>query len=318
MGGYVPLALPAADSVFGQAIPFSNLFILITVLAVLVVLLVIGLLAYSLLRTRRRPADGLPPQDFGNRRLEITWTAIPAAIVLTLFALTFLDMRTGATPGTNPPETQQPDVIAIGHQWWWEFRYPQAGFATANELHLPVGKQIVVHLTTADTQHGFWIPPLGQKMDIYPNKTNYLFLYAEEPGAYQGVCSEYCGTQHAWMRILAVAQPQADYDAWVQAQRAGAVPPPTRAAERGRQLFVERTCANCHALTGLSEARAAPDLTHFASRTTISSGVLPNTRENLTRYLADPQAVKPGVLMPNFRLSRDDLEALVAYLESLK
>lgn len=303
------------------AIPFNSLFTLIMALAIAVSVLIAALLAYSLLRARRRSDGDLPPQDHGNRKLEVGWTAVPAVIVTGLFVLTFFNMRTTPTPGANLPEGRQPDIIVIGHQWWWEFQYPQLGIVTANELHLPAGKRLLVQLTSADVQHNFWVPPLGQKMDLYPGKANYLWLEAPEPGLYQGVCAEYCGTQHAWMRILAIAQTDAEFDQWVQQQQSAPTAAlPTRRAEQGQQLFVQLACVNCHAVTGLSDAQAGPNLTHFGSRRTLSAmGVSrPTTRENVARYLENPQAVKPGIYMPNFGLSPDQIDVLVEYLESLR
>lgn len=307
-----------APLIVGPVIPFNPLFALIMALAVGVVALVMALLAYSLLRTRRRPEDGLPRQEFGNRRLEIGWTIAPAVVVLALFGLTFYSMRATPTPGSGLPEGRQPDIVVTGHQWWWEISYPQRGITTANELHLPTGERLLVQLLSADVQHNFWVPQLGQKMDMYPGKSNYLWLEAREPGVYQGVCSEYCGGPHAWMRILAVARPPAEFDRWAQEQRTPPGVLPTRLAEQGRQIYVNRNCGSCHAIAGVSAGQAAPELSHFGGRRTISAGVLENTPENLARYLENPQAIKPGIQMPNFRLAPDEIEALVAYLESLR
>ncbi len=299
------------------AIPFDPLFTLLMVLAAAVVVLVAGLLAYSLARARRAGA-GPPRQDFGNRRLEIAWTAVPALVVGILFLLTLVIMRTTPTPGTDLPDGRPPDIVVVGHQWWWEIAYPQAGVVTANVLHLPAGRRVLVQLTSDDVQHDFWVPELGQKMDMYPGKTNYIWLEAEEPGLYRGVCAEFCGAQHAWMRILAVAQPEADFERWVAEQRTPPQPLAEPLAERGRAVYAARTCGSCHAIAGVSTGEAGPDLTHFGSRPTISAGVLVNTPENLARYLANPQAVKPGIYMPNFRLSDEEIAALVAYLEGLR
>ena len=301
-----------------SAIPLDPLFTFIMVLAVAIVLLVGVLLGYSLTR-RRRPAAAVPDQDHGNRRLEILWTVAPALLVAFVFGLTFYTMRTTPTPDTGLPAGMQPDIEVIGRQWWWEIRYPQAGVVTANVLHLPVGKRVLVTLTSDLVQHDFWVPELGQKMDMYPNKINYIWLEAKAPGLYHGACAEFCGLQHAWMRILAVAQPQAEFDAWL-AQQAAPPPPPTAPlAQQGQTIYRQHTCGSCHFIAGTeSTGQAGPNLTHFGSRPTISAGVLDNTPENLAHYLRDPQAVKPGIYMPNFRLSEDEVQALVAYLESLR
>lgn len=298
-------------------IPFDSLFTFLMVAAIAVAVMIAILLGVSLVRARRQTT--LPQPSFGNRRLEITWTVIPALSLVFIFSFMFYELRRGPTPGAGIPESQQPDVEVIGHQWWWEFRYPKAGgVATANELHLPVGQLVLVSLTSVDVQHDFWVPQLGQKMDLYPNKTNHLWLQAPAPDTYLGACAEFCGTQHAWMRIRVIAQSQADYDAYLARLRA-APPPQGALATQGQQTFDRLTCGTCHAIAGTRHnGRAAPDLTNFGSRQTISAGVLSNTPENLVHYLRNPQAVKPGVLMPNFGLSDDDIAALVAYLEGLK
>lgn len=303
-----------------STIPFTNLFVVIMLLAGAVVALVAGLLGYIVLRYRDRPGEAPPPQVFGNRRLEITWTALPAVVVAVIFVYMFVDMRRGPTPGTGLPDGQQPDIVVVGHQWWWEVRYPKHGnVVTANEVHLPVGTTILVQLESADVQHDFWVPELGQKMDLYPNKTNYLWLEAKEPGTYLGVCAEYCGTQHAWMRIRAIAQPAADFGAWVEAQRSSTQPAANDPAVRGQSLFTQYACGSCHAIAGTQyNGRAAPALTNYSDRQTISAGVLDHTPENLARYLRNPQAVKPGSSMPNFRLTEPEVQSLVAYLESLR
>ena len=327
--GTVPVFLlravmPGLGPVFPGAIPWNPLFLTIMVIAALVVLLVAVLVGIVVLRSRNQPPDRIPDQDFGNRRLEIGWTVAPTAIVIGVFGLTLWSMTTGPRPDTDVPPGQQPDIEVIGHQWWWEIRYPGAGVVTANVLRLPVGRPILVTLQSADVQHNFWVPELGQKMDMYPGKVNHTWLEADQPGVYQGVCAEFCGTQHAWMRILAVALPEAEFDAWLLEQQTPAPQPTEPLAQQGLQVYQQRTCGSCHFIAGLPGAppagatQAAPDLTHFASRPTISAGVLENTPENLALYLENPQAVKPGIFMPNFRLTDDEIAALVAYLETLE
>jgi len=283
-------------------IPFNNLFTFLMIAASTVAIMVAVLLTIALVRARNQTEP--PRPRFGDRRVEITWTVLPALTVVFIFGYMFYEMRRGPTPGAGDPNCQQPDVEVIGHQWWWEFRYPKAGgVATANELHLPVGSLVLVTLTSADVQHDFWVPQLSQKMDLYPNKTNYIWLDTTKPGEYQGACAEYCGLQHAWMRLRVVVQPQSEYDAWL-AQLGAAPAPQGDLATRGLQVFGQMTCGSCHSIAGTSfNGRAAPALTNFGSRETISAGVLTNTPDNLARYLRDPQAVKPGVLMPNFHLS---------------
>ncbi len=316
--GLFPATLAQLDET--PAIPFDALFTFLMVGAVAVSVLVAGLLTASLLRSRRQPEAGAPRQTFGNRNLEIGWTAIPALVIAVIFVFTLMAMRRGPTPGTGLPDGQQPDIEVIGHQWWWEIRYPQhGGMITANEVHLPVGRRMLVQLNSADVQHDFWVPQLGQKMDMYPNKTNYIWLEAREPGTYLGACAEFCGTQHAWMRIRAVAQPPAEFDAWIAEQRDSAPLAGDGAAARGQAHFARYACGNCHAIAGAPfNGQAAPALTNFAARQTIAAGVLENTPENLARYLRDPHEVKPGNHMPNFRLSEAEVQDLVAYLEGLR
>jgi cytochrome c oxidase subunit II len=309
-------------------IPFSPLFTTLMVLAAAVVGLVTALLIVIVTRSRGGLDTPIPPQEHGNRRLEIAWTVAPAVVVAALLGVTVVAMANGPTPGSGlPRERGDPDIIVVGHQWWWEVRYPKQGVVTANDVYLPAGQLLLVQLESVDVQHAFWVPQLGQKMDMYPGKVNHLWLDTREkaPGEYQGVCAEFCGTQHAGMRVLAVVVPQAEFDAWVEAQRGSTQPPPAF-GERGpdptalgSQLFSQYACGSCHAIAGTEyNAQAAPALTNYSARRTISAGVLPHTRENLARYLHDPHEVKPGVLMPNFRLKDWEVEALVAYLESLR
>jgi cytochrome c oxidase subunit 2 len=318
-----PLSIAPLDT--SPTIPFDALFTFLMVGAFLVSILITVLVVTALLRARRQA--GMPRQEQGNTRLEVTWTVIPAFVVIFIFGFMFYEMRRGSTPGKDIPQGQQPDIEVIGHQWWWEFRYPkQGGVATANELHLPQGERALVALTSADVQHDFWVPELGQKMDLYPGKQNYVYLDTRTLGTFLGVCAEFCGTQHAWMRIRVIVQPQAEFDAWAAQLRAAPAPQGDQAA-RGAQLFNQYACGSCHLIAGTthqgstdpeSGSIAAPPLTNFATRQTISAGVVPNTPENLIAYLRDPQAVKPGVLMPNFRLTDDEIAALAAYLTGLK
>ena len=321
-GNMTRLAPLAAAS----SIPFSPFFVALMVLAVAVSAMVVVLLAVILVRYREREGAPLPPQAHGNKQLEIAWTVAPVILLLGLFGWMVWEMVRGLTPGRELPEGNDPDIIVVGHQWWWEIRYPKHGdVVTANEVYLPVGQPMLVQLTSADVQHDFWVPQLGQKMDMYPGKTNYTWLRARVAGDYHGACAEFCGAQHAWMRILAIALPQAEFDAWIEAQRASNQPPvgladrPPDPAGVGRQLFDRYACGSCHAIAGTEHTgQAAPALTNYSARRTISAGVLEHTPENLALYLRNPHAVKPGLLMPNFRLAESEVQALVAYLESLR
>jgi len=213
------------------------------------------------------------------------------------------------------------DVTA--HQWWWELQYggspESARFTTANELHVPVGKPVIVRLRSDDVIHSFWVPSLAGKKDLIPGRTTTLHFRADQPGRYRGQCAEFCGFQHAFMAFEVIADPPDRYEAWAAAQRQPAAEPDDAAAQRGRDVFLRSACVMCHAIEGtIAAARKAPDLTHLASRTTLAAGTLPNGADELSRWIADPQALKPGVNMPAATLASADLAALVAYLGSLK
>ncbi len=296
----------------GQAI--SDLFYVVLVICGVILAIVTGLVAYSLVRSRARAGAGEPRQVFGNRRLEILWTVVPFLVLVLIFALTVRAMRVSDAPETGPP-----DLVVIGHQWWWEVRYAKPGLVTANEIHIPVKKRLSVRLESADVIHDFWAPELARKMDMIPGLTNHIWLEADKPGTYLGACAEYCGAEHAWMRFQVIAQPPAEFDAWAAQQ---AQPAPAAASgpeERGRELFLQKTCVNCHSIRGVSaRANEGPDLTHLASRRTLGAGVLQNTPADLPRWLKDPQAIKPGCKMPNLNLTDAQVSDLVSYFESLR
>jgi cytochrome c oxidase subunit 2 len=220
------------------------------------------------------------------------------------------------------PEVAGPgdaDLIVIGHQWWWEVRYPSSGVVTANEIHIPIGRKFLVRVDSADVIHSFWVPQLAPKLDMVPGQHNYVYLEADEAGEYDGACSEFCGDQHAWMRFIVVAESPEDYKSWLEQQIPAARAPVGAAALAGRSLFFTQTCINCHAIGGTTAiADAAPDLTHLATRRQLAAGVISNTPENLALWLRNPQDVKPGCKMPNFNFSDDQVTELTAYLEGLK
>ena len=297
-----------------QARAIADLFTWNLAIAGVIFLLVTGLVVYIAIRYRARPGQGEPRQVFGNRPLEIAWTIAPAAILLVVSIFTYTTML-AADP---PPAGQQPDLIITGLQWWWRVEYPKSGVVTANEIHVPTGRPLLVRLEAADVVHDFWVPQLGPKRDLVPNQTNHIWLQADAPGTYLGACSEYCGAEHAWMLLRVIAQPQAEFDAWQRQQLQDAAAPAGDAA-RGAQIFQQQTCVSCHAIAGTgASARVGPDLTHLAGRETIGAGRAANTPDNLARWIANPHELKPGVLMPGFQLSEPDLRALVAYLETLK
>jgi cytochrome c oxidase subunit 2 len=208
-------------------------------------------------------------------------------------------------------------------QWWWQATYspgdPARTFETANELHIPVGKPVVLKLQSPDVIHSFWVPNLAPKKDLIPGHTLTLALRADKPGVYRGQCAEFCGYQHAKMAFLVIAEEPAQYEQWEKAQRASAKEPTDAAGKRGREVFMESPCMMCHAIQGTpANAKNGPDLTHLASRTTIAAGTLPNTRGHLAGWISNPQQIKPGTNMPTVTLPAEDLQALLTYLESLQ
>jgi cytochrome c oxidase subunit II len=210
-----------------------------------------------------------------------------------------------------------------GYQWWWDVKYenpvPSLQVTTANEIHVPVGRPVVVDLFSGDVIHSLWIPNLQGKIDLIPGRHNTLTLRADRPGVYRGQCAEYCGAQHAHMALVVVADPPDQFERWLAANRAPAPQPVTPSAVRGKEVFERGPCAMCHNITGsLASATTAPDLTHLASRSTIGAGTVPNTRGYLAGWIIDPQHMKPGNNMPPTGLTNEELQAVLAYLETLK
>jgi cytochrome c oxidase subunit 2 len=292
----------------------TNLFIFILAIAGFILALVTFLLVYSIIRYRSRGEQGEPPQILGNTKLEIVWTVVPIITLGIVFVYMLQVMGI-----TLPRSAQNPDMIVIGHQWWWEVHYPQSGVVTANELHLPAGKKMLIRLESADVIHDLWLPELGTKMDLVPGKVNAIWLQGDKVGVYYGTCAEFCGTQHAWMRLRAVVETPSDFEAWIKEQQQPAQTPTGSQASQGAQLFQQIACQSCHTIQGTqAQGNVGPDLTHLASRQTLAAGVLDNTPDNLATWLRDPQAVKPGNHMPNLKLSDQQIQQLVAYLETLK
>jgi cytochrome c oxidase subunit II len=294
----------------------THLFTTTLVIAAIVFVLVTGLVLYVSFRYRAKRDGKEPKQVFGNRPLEMAWTVTPALVLGFLLAYTVVTMNI-ADPSI--PEGQQPDVIITGHQWWWEVRYLKSGVITANELHLPVGKRLLAEVVSSDVIHSFWVPQISRKIDATPGYTAHLWLEADQPGVYQGSCAEYCGTQHAWMRIQVFAESKTDFDAWQKQQLVIPTTPLSGDAAKGAVLFQQLTCSSCHTIAGTpANAQIGPNLTHVASRPTIGGGVLDNSPASLTKWIANPQVIKPGVLMPNLELSITQINELVAYLEAIK
>jgi cytochrome c oxidase subunit 2 len=297
-----------------QAHSMSLLIMGVVIMACAVALLVSGLVAYALIRFRDR-GQGAPRQGEGNRLVEIVYTVVPLGMMVTLFVFTVFTMRRAEPPIKSPPQ-----LVIIAHQWWWELRYPGAGVVSANEIHIPAGVPFRTELRSADVIHEFWMPQLGPKMDAVPGQVNRLMLQGDRPGVCLGACAEFCGAQHAWMRLRVIIEPPARFASWERAQKAVPAPPPAGTlAGRGRAQFLSQSCSQCHALGGtVAGGDTGPDLTHLASRATLASGALDNTPSNLRRWLSDPQEIKPGCHMPNMKLSPAQIDQIVAYLETLK
>jgi len=278
-------------------------------------LLVIVLTVYIPVKYRAQAGSAEPKQISGNRKLEILMVGVPMLLVISFFFWSVKVMSTVLPARAG----RKPDIIITGHQWWWQANYPAVKITAANEIHLPVGRQLLLQLNAADVIHDWWVPALGGKMDMIPGINNYLWVTISKPGIYEGACSEFCGQQHAWMRIRVVAQLPADYQRWLAAIAPAAKIPTDSIAKAGQALFVNASCSSCHSISGTSaKGMEGPDLTHFGSRTTMLAGMMANNPENLYRWLTDPQKVKPGANMPRFIFGKDSLRALTAYLSHLK
>ncbi len=310
---FKPMSTPA-DSIF-------RLSLLVLAITGLIFAIVFGLLVYSVAKYRRRGGDDgrEPPQVYGSNQLELAWTVIPVLIVLVLFLAT---ARVIHSIQDAPKPGGAIEVTAIGHQFWWEFRYPALGVVTANELHVPVSdpshpSPTFITLLSADTDHSFWVPRLAGKTDLIPNRVNHTWIEPHETGLYLGQCAQYCGTQHAKMLLRVYVDSREQFDQWVLEERKPSVA--TGAAEEGRRIFETTACMNCHAVLGtVANGRFGPDLTHLMSRATIASGAAPNTPEELKMWIQNPEIIKPGSLMPAMKLNEKDLDALTAYLVTLR
>ena len=280
-------------------------------IAAVIFVIVEGLLVFALIKFRHKPGREAA-QFHGNTKLEIILTLVPALI---LMGLLIPSIKTIFEIAKEPPGSLQ--VTVTGRQYWWQYDYKDFGFATANELHIPVGQPVHLTFEGADVIHSYWIPRLTGTQDIVPGRENGLTFSASEPGRYLGQCKEFCGLSHANMRLIVFAHEPAEFQTWLSEQQKPAAPSSDVAA--GEKLFMEGTCVNCHAIKGTdAAATTAPDLTHFASRTTFAGAMFEVNEENLAEWLRDPPAMKPGVLMPDYGLGEEEITQLVAYLMSLK
>jgi cytochrome c oxidase subunit II len=314
-GGNVPSIFSPAS---GHAKSLMDLSFFVFAVTGTIFAVVFGLLANALLRYRKSSLRE-PPQVYGSSRIEVAWTIIPVLIVLVLFLSTARVIH-AVQDALRPAGAL--DVTVVGHQFWWEFRYPSLGIVTANELHVPVSdpahpRPTYLKLLSADTDHSFWVPELAGKTDLVPNRVNGTWIDPHTTGLFLGQCAQYCGTQHGKMLLRVFVDSPEDFDAWARAQRQPAVRDEQAAA--GRRVFETTACINCHAVGDtVATGQYGPDLTHLMSRSTIASGAAENTGENLRRWIDKPDSIKPGSLMPAMKLADGDLKALVAYMQTLR
>jgi cytochrome c oxidase subunit II len=287
----------------------------------IIFVVVSALLLYVVVKFREKPqvAEHEPAQVYGSNQIELAWTVLPILIVVILFLATARVIH-GIQDAPRPAGTIE--VTDIGHQFWWEFRYPGLGVVTANELHVPVSlasnpTPTFLTLLSADTDHSFWVPELAGKTDLIPNRINQMWIEPHDKGLFLGQCAQYCGTQHAKMLLRVYVESEEAFSQWIASQKQ----PPVideRVAE-GRKVFESTACVNCHAVGGThATGTFGPDLTHLMSRDTIASGAADNTEQQLRLWIQNPEAIKPGSLMPAMKLNDHDLEVLVQYLRTLK
>jgi cytochrome c oxidase subunit 2 len=314
-------ASPPAESIF-------NLSMLVVAITGFIFIIVEGILVYCVIRFRRSvPSGSEPPQVYGSKPIEIAWTAAPALIVFVLVLVTARSLwEVKADQPQQKPDDHALFVTVVGRQWWWEYTYEsyngeKLGFTTANDLHIPVSENGVprpVYLTlkSADVCHSFWVPKLGGKTDLIPGHPNQMWFLTDRPGLFYGQCAEYCGTQHANMLIRVYAEPAEKFEEWLKHEKEAAADDP--GVQTGKAAFLAQSCVNCHRVRGTSaQGTFGPDLTHLASRKSLAAGMIPNTAENLRGWVADPQEIKPGCLMPAFVLSDHDRDEIVRYLSTL-
>jgi cytochrome c oxidase subunit 2 len=330
-GGEAAQDLSTFNPVSPPAESIRSLSLLILAITVFIGIVVEGVLIIAIIRFRKRGEDGQtePPQVYGSQPIEIAWTVAPALIVMVIVLVT---TRTLWEVKVKPPEQKPGDntlfVTVVGRQWWWEFGYDHyngrpLGFITANELHIPasdegVARPVYLTLKSADVCHSFWVPRLAGKTDLLPGQTNQMWFQTSERGLFLGQCAEFCGPQHANMLLRVVVDSPADFDKWLENQQRPATD--NAAVRDDKAAFLAQSCINCHRVRGTrAQGNYAPDLTHLMSRETLASGMIPNdlAGKHLRDWLANPQTIKPGCLMPAFGLTDRDRNRIVDYLRTL-
>jgi cytochrome c oxidase subunit 2 len=314
-----PTNIFAPDSTPAHSVFRISSFVLEITAAIFVV--VFSLLTYAIIKFRERKGENAsePPQVYGSNQMEVAWTILPVIIVVVLF-LSTAQVIHRVQDAVAPSGAIQ--VTVVGHQFWWEYRYPQYNIVVANELHVPVSNlssstPTYLNLLSGDVDHSFWVPRLAGKTDLIPNHPNTMWIDPQETGLFLGQCAQFCGAQHAKMLLRVYSQSRADFDRWVQNQQQPAVSDPAGAA--GSALFITKTCFACHTIRGTAGVGiVGPDLTHLMSRDTIAAGVLPNTPENLRVWIRNPEAIKAGSKMPVIDMTDDELYQIVAYLMTLR
>ena len=292
----------------------NTLFEQYAIAAAILLVMVSSLIIYICIRFRDKPGNPVPRQISRNNRIEILMFLIPTILILGFFILTVRTIHRVMRPAEG-----QPEVIITGHQWWWEVYYPATGVRAANEIHLPVNRNLLIELHSADVIHDWWVPEFGNKMDVVPGRNNHLWVNITKSGEFVGACREFCGSEHAWMRIKVFAEEESVYQFWQAENIKTANLPADEQAMTGLLLFQSRSCGSCHRISGTpSVASVGPDLSHLFSRSTMLSGMMPMNEQNLHAWISDPQLVKPDAKMPNFIFSKDSVDAIVHYLTQLK
>jgi cytochrome c oxidase subunit 2 len=305
---------PQAQSIF-------NLWTFYWVTATAVFVAVMAALALALVGGRRRAAADVSEAGEGRaRRWVLGATAVTLAILVVSLVASYL---TGRAYAITPEAGRPLQISIVGHQWWWEAQYTDSlssrSLTTANEIHIPVGRTIVLKMTSTDVIHSFWVPNLAGKKDLIPGYGTTMWLRADRAGVYRGQCAEFCGYQHANMSLLVIADPPADFARWYEGQLADAMPPRDTSASTGKNVFMSHGCVLCHTVRGTDAgSRVGPDLTHVASRRTLAAATIPNNRGWLGGWVMDPQGIKPGTKMPPNDMRPDELQALLTYLQGLR